>query len=558
MVKEIIKKILDFVKEVLAVIIVEIPNLFRRLRNYGVKDIFDAIWDRELRMRSAGLAYYTIIGIVPICILVTWLGDIIQADSKISTAIVSVFPFFESTVGDINIVANSKLDIYRKILPGIMALAIILYSTHCFLNNVQQLFNYIWKSEERKGIDKVIYNIRIAIVLGISVILVSFLFNKVDKLVINLVILAFVLVLSISCAFRFVPYDKKPHFAPAFVSSIITTAILFVINAFLPFFFTSLIELELENINVFWMIFMIFLSWYVVFLGAKLCSILDHMGPFYLHEEIEGLAEVYRLYLTIFVAASIFRRNRNPKKGNASITFFEIGQDMFQFEEDGGDNSSCVLPMPLLDSIINDLMKKGIIEYASGTKEVTYTVKEDAICTSIDSYTVGHLLLQLIFGGNYDLGYQYEKLLIPLETDLSSGLLKAFVKLDTKIVDIHPDKVLSRMDSVKMISEQSKFEEFESYIYEEDREKLYWKLFSEGMTKSEILDGINLQPDSNFPLGKDKEIEIVEKVSFEFGFSPCEEDTEFNNEDQDVELLENVNVVKSIWDKITRLFGKGE
>lgn len=278
--------------------------------------------------------------------------------------------------------------------------------------------------------------------------------------------------------------------------------------------------------------------------------------------KIEQLAPCYELFLSIFTMANIIRKFGSQKNVVNGLSFREIREGMFKFEDDNNKvyNKDVELPMPLLDRIIDNLRHQGFLDISKEDKGVKYVIagpREKSFDMS-----VGDFLFQYYFHENFDLEKPYQILQAELENKLSTSFFQMFRNFkDIKMKDMYADQVLTDevSDTFNLESHQQLYKQFKNGQWENDYEQLYRKAYEISgydLLRQSILEHneLSLSPGRQFHL------DLIEKIHRE---QQAKSATEIDApETIETAPLIEVNEIKqkehsSVWSKIKqRVFKK--
>lgn len=418
--------------------------------NYWLRVFF---FDKEINLRAGALTFFTLSGIVPICVFFIWFADFLMADVSVSRMTTLMFPDVSDSLETLSLFPRLRIRQLLSSFAGWVAIALIIFYLQAFFSNIQYAFNYIWQSEDRtkKFWLSLKFNLDMTVVLFIIIMIFSFLFNLCHLRFLQYTVSFLLIYICIFLAFTVLPYDKKPLKKPAAVTSFCVTAALLLWSWLIPVVGAHLSEFEFNGIDVLLILFWLYWAWFIVLSGARICAFMSNRGIDYMRNEVSELAQNYRQFLSILIASFVFKNCGRHRDGSHGLSFDTIHKRMFK--------GSAYLPMSLLDSIIKELMAKGVLQKCDERNEYFYEPSAD-----IDekSYTVGDLLFALTFAGGYDLKYQYQSINPQLEKKLSSSYMAMFSREETRLVDIPLDISLEEVLPPKgRITDATKKEEYE-------------------------------------------------------------------------------------------------
>jgi len=112
--------------------------------------------DNEVYIRAAALTFFTLSGIIPVCILVILVEEILMVDTSVSEMAGDIIPnindSFDALCRYPEIRMDQLLESYGIIgdisIGRPVVIGIIIVCVYCFLNNLHGSFNYIRKSED--------------------------------------------------------------------------------------------------------------------------------------------------------------------------------------------------------------------------------------------------------------------------------------------------------------------------------------------------------------------------------------------------------------------------
>jgi len=326
--------------------------------------------DNEIYIRAGALTYFTLSGIIPFCIFFIWVEEVFMVHTSVADLAEDALP----NINDIFISFGSYpqmrmdqlMDSYATIgvLPvgRIVVISLVILCVYFFLNNLHSSFNHIWKSPDRTecfwkclGFDIIMALIIIVIVLITAWLYGYFKYHTA---------LALIMMVTIVClAYRFIPYGKHPNLWPSIVSALSASLCLYIWSSLIPLVGDQLSEFKLNGIAFLLLIFWMYWGWFIVLTGARLCAYLSKRGMDYMVEEVNELAPIYRLHLLILVASYIFKNARAGHDGSIGLSHKDIRNGIIDGLPTGMvEDRDSFLPMILLDSIIEELCNKRIIQ----------------------------------------------------------------------------------------------------------------------------------------------------------------------------------------------------
>jgi len=434
------------------------------------------IFDYEQRIRAASLAYFTFFGLVPFCSVFMWFTDSLKTETSVSLQLGTIFPGMKDTFDSIAEFAEANMDKLSETWAPWLALIIIVYAVFCMFDNIQKIFNEIWKSTSRTMPMRIRMSILSFVALALVIILGSYLFHRTENHLFRLVVSNVLIFCSLSGAFFFFPFDKKPAASPIFISAGLTTVLLMLWVRLIPVIDRFVAAYQSVGLLSFLLIFWIYVAWMIIVFGAKYCRNRDKSGDTYLKEEIENLSPVFRCYLSMVVTSYIFRNTVNNTSGDYALTFEQIRREMFNAPEGAHDkatgaridNSQAFLPMPLLDQIIDDLCDRNWILLRKNTATgVVYCPNKSM--AQISTFTVGDFLFDYFMAGGVLSTFKYEKLHDAFEDSLMKDFAKMFADHDRLIVDLTVEKNLEPFDFSALVQEGEEY----NIKYERKQRKMY-------------------------------------------------------------------------------------
>jgi len=413
------------------------------------------LFDKEINLRAGALTFFSLSGIVPICVFFLWTADFLMADVSVSRMTSLLFPDVGDSLETLSLFPRLRMGQLMSSFAGWIAIVLIVFYLNAFFNNIQYAFNYIWQSEDRtkKLWPALKFNFVMTIALFFLVMVFSFFFNLCSLPILQYLVSFLLVFICIFLSFTVLPYDKKPLKKPAAITSLTVTAALVLWSRLIPIVGAQLSEFEFNGIDVLLILFWMYWAWFIILSGARICAFMSNRGVDYMSSEVAGIAFIYRQFLSILTASFVFRNCGRHSDGSHGLSFDDIHKKMF--------NAPAYLPMTLLDSIIKELMAKGVLQKCDGKDQFFY---EPAADIDEKSFTVGDLLFKLTFAGGYDLRYQYRNINPALDKTLSSSYMTIFSKEETRLVDIHTEISMEDiLQSVNVVSEATKKAEYEEY-----------------------------------------------------------------------------------------------
>lgn len=446
-----------------------IPDLMKRgsIRTF-IKEFPDSkvnywlsvfLFDKEINLRAGALTFFTLSGIVPMCVFFLWFADFLMADISVSRMTTLMFPDVGESLETLSLFPRLRARQLLSSFAGWLAVALIIFYLHAFFSNIQYAFNYIWQSEDRTkkfwlGLK---FNLDMTVVLFIIIMIFSFLFNLCHLRLLQYLVSSLLIFICVFLSFTVLPYDKKPLKKPAAITSLFVTAALLLWSWLIPVVGNQLSEFQFDGIDVLLILFWLYWAWFIVLSGARVCAFMSNRGIDYMRNEVSELAQNYRQFLSILIASYVFQNSGRHRDGSHGLSFDAIHKKMFR--------DAAYLPMSLLDSIIKELMSKGVLQKCDEKNEFFYEPSAD-----IDekNYTVGDLLFALTFAGGYDLKYQYQKINPKLESELSTSYMAMFSREETRLMDIpldiSLDEILSSKERMTDVSKKKEYERVKSSI----------------------------------------------------------------------------------------------
>lgn len=393
--------------------------------------------DKNQRIRAGSLAYFSLIGLVPFVSFFLWFTDSINTDTEVSPVFETLLPGLSGSFEEIEQYAQTSNETMFSTWVGWLAVLIILYFLYCIFINIQRVFNNIWKSIERPVKGK-LGVIGISLLVCASVLLLcSYIFVVVQSHVLRLIFTSIVLYLCIAAAYYYLPYDKKPDARPVFISSAITTVLLFVWAQLIPVIDNFVATYQSQGLLVFLLVFWMYWAWFIILFGAKLCRHIDKSGEAYLKNELDRISPFFVCYLSMIAVSYVFRKSNYS---NGGLSFTQIRKGMFLTENDS-KNSEAFLPMPLLTHILDELCDyRNVLTRRTADGSVKYIPAIEK--TKVATYTVGDFLYDYYFSGGSISTYRYQDIHSELESSLSSKFLSVFAQEATPLIELVPDREL--------------------------------------------------------------------------------------------------------------------
>lgn len=427
---------------------------------------------------AASLAYFTVVGLVPLCASFIFISEATHTPIHFSPILSFILPDFKDSFNTFHEAALTQNSEWFTDLGalGIVAVVMIMLFTYFFISNVQNASNEIWKSKDRGIVQSILFSFVSLLILFSLSLVYSLLFDwlHTDSLKRALTVITVTIIIALS--YKFIPYDKRPRTVPVVLSAVITSIALILFAKLLPYAISNLKQTTFGGIQILLFVFWLYWSWIIILLGAVLCRVFDKSG-YILHLEIADLATNYRVFLTLHVASHIFRRFYEDSDARWGLSFNQVRQGMFEYEENGEKiNSKVCLPMPLLDEIINKLVHCKIIDKKVINNEVRYSPKlmdSSLGYKNIPDYTVGDIMCMLDFNGGYVLDKDYWKLKIPFFAKFNENLMKAYSlePFDMKLVDFKPDKDLESPKDVETHDVSGESQDIQIVKYKQLKEK---------------------------------------------------------------------------------------
>lgn len=416
---------------------------------YWIKFFFH----QNQRFRAASLTYFSFIGLVPFFTFFIWITDVLKTDTSVASVSDLLFPGFRSSLDSIAVLAQNNLDNLFSHWVTWLAIVLILFFVYCMYDNIQGIFNSIWKSKPRNFRERITTVFKSLIVTVIAIFVASWCFRHIQIRAINRIVAFAIIFLCIAAAFYYLPYDKRPKFVPCIQASIVSTLLLFVWSVALPVIDDFVATYQSSGILCFLIIFWLYWAWGIIILGANICRTLDRSGEDYMKEEIFNMSPFFKGYLSMIVTSYVYRKAAD-KKG---VSFEQIRREMFQTEEGATDeisgelidNRDAYLPMPLLNQIVDHLCdsRKLIARDTSSKRGVLYYPAKSS--EEVQSYTTGDFLFDFFIAGGSLPKYQYETLFGTFESSTVEGLADLFAKQDQRLVDLVPDKSILAPDGYR-------------------------------------------------------------------------------------------------------------
>jgi len=425
------------------------------------------LFDKEINLRAGALTFFSLSGIVPICVFFLWTADFLMADVSVSRMTALLFPDVGDSLETLSLFPRLRIGQLLHSFAGWIAIILIVFYLNAFFNNIQYAFNYIWQSEDRtkKLWPALKFNLLMTIALFLLVMVFSFFFNLCSLPFLQYMVSFLLVFICIFLSFTVLPYDKKPLKKPAAITSLIVTVALILWSQLIPIVGAHLSEFEFNGIDVLLILFWLYWAWFIILSGARICAFMSNRGVDYMSGEVAGIALIYRQFLSVLTASFVFRNCGRHSDGSHGLSFDDIHKKMF--------TAPAYLPMTLLDSIIKELMAKGVLQKCDGKDQFFY---EPAADIDERTFTVGDLLFKLTFSGGYDLKYQYRNINPSLEKTMSSSYMDIFSKVETRLVDIpldiSIDEILSKEERITDTSKKKEYEKFKNSVVRKIADKL--------------------------------------------------------------------------------------
>lgn len=383
---------------------------------------FFIIYDKwqDCAVRSAALSYYTLAGLISFCVFELWICKVLDIHSYVEGAISTIFGEFGHEA--LGLAAMNRLMNIKQTWAG-GALIVILISVICTIDNLSAVFDRMMLTDKRvplaerlgKSLLKGFITTLIIMVGAYLICIIPQQFMKYLALGISVFILLFL-------ALKFLPAESPFNWKNAIYASAVSA--LAVISSFqiLRVIYSYLIGPFVVLFILVWLYF----SWLAILIVMLFFSNISTDGRHYYYKETENISGMFKTYLSIIAASYVFKN----WKENVGCSFEDIRAhaltDKFSF------------PSSTLNRILKKLVKKDILET---DKNFKYLPHKSLRTGPVEDMTVGDLLFELQFRGEYDLSddISYQSLNVQLSSDLDSYLMQSghFSSLTQKLSEIN-------------------------------------------------------------------------------------------------------------------------
>lgn len=359
--------------------------------------IYDKIED--CAVRSAALSYYTLSGLISFCIFELWICKVMDIDSYVAEAVATIFG--NASHEALGMVAMDRL-LTIKETWACAALAVILISVTFTIDNLSTVFDRIMLTQRRDSwLERQLKCTPKALIATLTIMAAAYLICTIPGNFMKYLALWMALCILLWLALKFLPAESPFNWKNAIYASVVSASLVTVVLQPLKVIYSYLTG----PFGIMLILICLYFSWFVILETMLLFSNISNDGRHYYYKETENISGMFKTYLTIIVASYVFK---NWKK-TMGCTFEDIREhaitDRFGF------------PSSALNRILKKLVKKEILEV---DKEFKYLPHRRFRIGRADDMTVGDLLFELQFRGEYDLSddISYQSLNVQLANDL--------------------------------------------------------------------------------------------------------------------------------------------
>ncbi len=338
-----------------------------------------AFIEDNLSGRASALTYSTILSIVPMLAVLIGIAKGFGIQQLISDFLYTYLPShhheLERAMGFVD---NYLAQIQGGVFVGI-GLLILLYTVFSLVASIEDTFNDIWRCRNARPWSRRIVDysamfiflpVLITLSSGITLVMSAFksalptqydLIGPVLELILKLA--PFFIIILIFTGFYMALPNTRVRFLPAFFSAILAGIAFQIMQAL---YINGVIWISKYNAiyGSFAAIPLMFLfiqvSWVICLFGAQLSYSIQNVDSYAFEEDARAISRRYLDFLTLLVATLIVKRFDNPKN-----------LEPYTPEQ---LSSECKIPIQLVQSIIDNLIKTGIIVGVNyrGNKDLEY------------------------------------------------------------------------------------------------------------------------------------------------------------------------------------------
>lgn len=382
---------------------------------------FYIIYDKmeDCAVRAASLSYYTLSGLISFCIFELWICRVFDISSYVAEAVSTIF----GNAGQeaMGMVAMDRLLTIKQTWAG-AAFAVILISVIFTIDNLSTVFDRIMLTERRDPWWKRLLKCTPkALIATLTIMAGAYLICIIPNHFLKYLALWLSLCILLWLALKFLPAESPFNWKNAIYASVVSASLVMIVLQ--P---TKTIYSYLTGpFGILLILICLYFSWFVILETMLLFSNISNDGRHYYYKETENISGMFKTYLSIIVTSYVFK---NWKK-TVGCSFDDI--------RDHALAGKYSFPSSALNRILKKLVKKGILET---DKDFKYLPHENLRTERVEEMTVGDLLFELQFRGEYDLSddISYQALNPQLSSDLDKYFMsyENFSSLSQKLSEI--------------------------------------------------------------------------------------------------------------------------
>lgn len=383
---------------------------------------FFIIYDKwqDCAVRSAALSYYTLAGLFSFCVFELWICKVLDIHSYVEGAIATIFGDFGHEA--LGLAAMNRLVTIKQTWAG-GALIVILISVICTIDNLSAVFDRIMLTDQRGSFGKRVRNSFIKGLITTLIIMVgAYLICIIPQQFMKYLALGVAVFVLLLLALKYLPAESPFNWKNAVYASAVSA--LAVISSFLVL--RVIYSYLLGPLVVLFILLWLYFSWLAILIVMLFFSNISTDGRHYYYKETENISGMFKTYLSIIVVSYVFKN----WKYTVGCSFEDIRKhaltERFSF------------PSSTLNRILRRLVKKDILEL---DKNFRYFPHKSLRYGTADDMTVGDLLFELQFRGEYDLSddISYQSLNVQLASDLDNYFMQYghFHSLNQKLSEMN-------------------------------------------------------------------------------------------------------------------------